>query len=173
MFDKHGIPQSEDIIKLRSPLDLALTSLSDLENHMANFLLVSQRLTRSGQGKPPYEYFETYLVTVSGFPSVALAMLGYYARYPAIPQQNLATLFPFLNDINDYLAKTDPASPFSGAARGPAQLPARRPGKKNNKRYKKQGQNRTQQSSSTTRWSPTGAVNLAANAPPPDRPSRR
>ena len=74
----------KDIIKLRSPLDLALTSLSDLENHMANFLLASQRLTRSGQGKKPYEYFETYFVTVSGFPSVALAMLGYYARYPAI-----------------------------------------------------------------------------------------
>ena len=136
MFDKHGIPQSEDIIKLRSPLDLALTSLSDLENHMANFLLASQRLTRSGQGKTPYEYFETYLVTVSGFPSVALAMLGYYARYPAISQQNLATLFPFLTDIKDHLAKTDPASPFSGAARGPAQTPARRPGKKHNKRDK-------------------------------------
>jgi hypothetical protein len=51
---------------------------------MANFLLASQRLTRSGQGKRPYEYFESYLVTVTGFPSVALAMLGYYARYPAI-----------------------------------------------------------------------------------------
>jgi hypothetical protein len=47
-------------------------------------------------------------------------MMGYYARYPAILQQNLATLFPFLNDIKDHLAKTDPASPFSGAARGPA-----------------------------------------------------
>ena len=54
MVAKHGIPTSEDIIKLRSPLDLVLTSLSDLENHMANFLLASQRLTRSGQGKTPY-----------------------------------------------------------------------------------------------------------------------
>ncbi len=53
MFDKHGIPQSNDIIKLRSPLDLALTSLFDLENHMTNFLLASQRLTRSGQENPP------------------------------------------------------------------------------------------------------------------------
>ena len=77
MVAKHGIPTSEDIIKLRSPLDLVLTSLSDLENHMANFLLASQRLTRSGQGKTPYEYFETYLVTVAGFPSIALAMMGY------------------------------------------------------------------------------------------------
>jgi hypothetical protein len=165
MFDKHGIPQSEDIIKLRSSLDLALTSLSDLENHMTNFLLACQRLTRSGQGKTPYEYFETYLVTVLGFPSEALAMMGYYARYPAISQQNLATLFPFLNDIKDHLATTDPASPFSGAARGPAQTPARRPGKKNNKRDRKQGQKPTQQSSSTTRWGPTGAVNLAESAP--------
>ena len=31
---------------------------------MANFLLASQRLIRIGQEKKPYEYFETYLVTV-------------------------------------------------------------------------------------------------------------
>jgi hypothetical protein len=166
MFAKHGIPPNEDIIKLRSPLDLTLTSLSDLENHMANFL-ASQRLTRSGQGETPYEYFERYLVTVTGFPSVALAMMGYYARYPAISQQNLATLFPFLTDIKDHLAKTDPASPFSGAARGPAQTPARRPGKKHNKRDKKMGPKPTHQSSSTTRW---GAVNLAESAHPPIDP---
>ncbi len=65
--------------KLREPLSLALTSLSDLESHMGNFLLASQRLTRSGQGETPYHYFELYLVTVAGFPSVALAMMGYYS----------------------------------------------------------------------------------------------
>ena len=44
-------------------------------------------------------------------------MMGYYSRYPAIAQQNLATLFPFLDDMKDHLTKTDPASPFSGAAK--------------------------------------------------------
>jgi hypothetical protein len=32
-------------------------------------------------------------------------MMGYYARYPAISQQNLATLFPFLTDIKDHWPK--------------------------------------------------------------------
>jgi hypothetical protein len=103
MVAKHGIPTSEDIHKLREPLSLALMSLSDLESHMGNVLLASQRLTRSGQGETPYHYFELYLVTVAGFPSVALAMMGYYSRYPAITQQNLANLFPFLDDMKDHL----------------------------------------------------------------------
>jgi hypothetical protein len=166
MVAKHGIPTSEDIHKLREPLSLALTSLSDLESHMGNFLLASQRLTRSGQGETPYHYFELYLVTVAGFPSVALAMMGYYSRYPAIAQQNLATLFPFLDDMKDHLTKTDSASPFSAAARGPAQIPARRPGKKHTKRDKKQGQQQQPQSSRTTRWGPYGAVNSAAHTYP-------
>ncbi len=134
MVAKHGIPTSEDIHKLREPLSLALTSLSDLESHIGNFLL----------GETPYHYFELYLVTVAVFPSMALAMMGYYSRYPVIAQQNLATLLPFLDDMKDHLTKTDPASPFSGAAkRGPAQTPAWRPGKKQIKRDKKQGQQQT------------------------------
>jgi hypothetical protein len=44
MTRKHGIATSDDITKLREPLSLALTSLSDLESHMAKFiLLASQR----------------------------------------------------------------------------------------------------------------------------------
>jgi hypothetical protein len=122
---------------------------------MGNFLLVSQRLTRSGQGETPFHYFELYLITVGGFPLVALAMMGYYSRYPAIAQQNLATLFPFLDDMKDHLTKTDPASPFSGAAKEPAQTPARRPGKKHTKRDQKRGQQQQPQSSRTTRCGPT------------------
>jgi hypothetical protein len=85
---------------------------------MGNFLLTFQRLTRSGQGQTPYHYFELYLVTVAGFPLVALAMMGYYARYPAIAQQNV---FPFMDDMKDHLTKTDPASPSLGAVKGPHQ----------------------------------------------------
>ncbi len=110
MIAKHGIPTSDDINKLREPLSRALTSLSDLESHMGNFLLASQRLTRSGQGETPYHYFELFLVTVSGFPSVAHSLTTYYAQYPAILQQSLATLFPFLEKMRHHLAKTDPGS---------------------------------------------------------------
>ncbi len=90
-------------------------------------------------------------------------MMGYYSKYPAIAQQNLATLFPFLEDMKDHLTKTNSASPFSGAARVPVQTPARRPGKKQTQRDKKQGQQQHPQSSRTTRWGLTGAVNSAAH----------
>ncbi len=58
-------------------------SLSDLTDHMDSFLLASQRLTRSGQGETDYRYFELFLETVSGFPSVPASMAGYYTQYPA------------------------------------------------------------------------------------------
>jgi hypothetical protein len=80
---------------------------------MGNFLLASQRLIQRPRENPQC-IFELYLVTVAGFPSVALAMMDYYARYSDISQQNLATLFPFRTDIKDHLAKTEPASPYSG-----------------------------------------------------------
>ena len=48
MRDKHGVATSDDVGKLRDPLSRALTSLSDLTDHMDSFLLASQRLTRSG-----------------------------------------------------------------------------------------------------------------------------
>ena len=63
----------------------------DLTDHMDSFLLASQRLTRSGQRETDYRYFELFLETVSGFPSVSACMAGYYTTYPAILQQSLAT----------------------------------------------------------------------------------
>jgi hypothetical protein len=56
MCAKHGVATSDDISKLRDPLSRALTSLSDLTDHMDSFLLASQRLTRSGQGETDYRY---------------------------------------------------------------------------------------------------------------------
>jgi hypothetical protein len=84
MRAKHGVATSDDVSKLRDPLSRALTSLSDLTDHMDSFLLASQRLTRSGQGETDYRYFELFLETVSGFPSVPASMAGYYTQYPAI-----------------------------------------------------------------------------------------
>ncbi len=83
MTRKHGIATSDNITKLREPPSLALTSLSDLESYMAKNLLVSQRLTRSGQGETPYHYFELYLLLVAGFPSVALILT------PTMPSSTL------------------------------------------------------------------------------------
>jgi hypothetical protein len=84
MIAKHGVATSDDIGKLREPLSRALTSVTDLANHMDLFLLASQRLTRSGQGEKDYRYFELFLKTVSGFPTIALSLPGYYFTCPAI-----------------------------------------------------------------------------------------
>ena len=85
---------------------------------MDRFLLASQRLTRSGQGEKDYRYFELFLESVSNFPSIALSLPGYYLLCPAILQQSLATLFPYLEKLRDHLVRGDPASTFSGSARG-------------------------------------------------------
>jgi phenylpropionate dioxygenase-like ring-hydroxylating dioxygenase large terminal subunit len=54
MANQHGVTTGDDVSKLLSPLSQPLTSLSDLTKHMSSFLLASQRLTRSGQGKTAY-----------------------------------------------------------------------------------------------------------------------
>jgi hypothetical protein len=70
MLDKHGVATGDDANKLLIPLSQQLTSLSDLTKHMSTFLLASQRLTRSGQGETPYNYFKLFLESVAGFPSI-------------------------------------------------------------------------------------------------------
>ncbi len=109
----------------------------DLTDHMDSFLLASQRLTRSGQGETDYQYFELFLETVSGFPSVPVSMAGYYTQYPAILRQSLATLFPYRENLKDHLTRGDPSSPFSDAAKAAQKLaprncqPRSRPNKTN------------------------------------------
>ncbi len=66
MLVQHGVATRDDVNKLQNPLSQAMTSLSDLTKHMANFLLASQHLTRSGQGETPYRYFKLFLETVCG-----------------------------------------------------------------------------------------------------------
>jgi hypothetical protein len=145
MRTKHGVATSDDISKPRDPLSRALTSLLDLTGHMDSFLLASQRLTRSGQGETDYKYFELFLETVWGFPSVPASMAGYYTQYyPAILQQSLATLFSFLENLKDHLTRGAPSSPFSGAAKAlqrPAtrnRQPRSRPNNNNNRTKQQQ-----------------------------------
>ncbi len=118
MLAQHGVATSDDVSKLQDPLSQAMTSLSDLIKHMANFLRASQRLTRSGQGETPYKYFKLFLETVDGFPSIGQSLTTYYAQHPAIAQQSVVTLFPFLEQMKDHLLRNEPGTPFSGAAHG-------------------------------------------------------
>ncbi len=60
---------------------------------MNAFLLASKKLTKSGQGKTPYEYFEAFLETLKGFPVVGLSIPTFYVQYPTMDRQNLAGLF--------------------------------------------------------------------------------
>ncbi len=53
---------------------------------------------------------------MSGFPSIGMCLTTYYSAHPAIINQNLATLFPHLEKMKDYLLKSDPGTPFSGSA---------------------------------------------------------
>jgi hypothetical protein len=118
MLAQHGVATGDDVSKLLDPLSQAMMSLSDLTKHMANFLLASQRLTRSGQGKTPYKYFKLFLETVVSFPSIGQSLTTYYAQHPAIAQQSVVTLFPFLEQMKDHLLRNEPDTPFSGAAHG-------------------------------------------------------
>jgi hypothetical protein len=132
-----------DTMRAKHGVATALTSLSDLTGHMVSILLASQRLTRIGQGETDYKYFEE---TVSGFPSVPAtsSMAGYYTQYPAILQQSLATLFPFLEHLKDHLTRGDPSSPFSGAAKAlqrpgtRTRQPRSRPNNNNNRTKQQQ-----------------------------------
>jgi hypothetical protein len=68
---KHGVATSDDVSALKEPLSRALTSLSNLPNHMNLFLLASQRcqrLTRSGQGETDFNYFKLFLENGVGLP---------------------------------------------------------------------------------------------------------
>jgi hypothetical protein len=172
MRAKHGVS------KLQDPLSRSLTSLSDLTDHMDSFLLASQRLTRSGQGETDYRYFELFLETVSGFPSVPASMAGYYTQYPAI---RLATLFPYLENLKDHLTRGDPSSPFSGAAKTVQKLaprnrqPRSRPNKTNKQQqpanvpapYRPSMPNTS--TNQRQRWGPHGQIALQASSSGPEQ----
>jgi hypothetical protein len=169
MILKHGVATSDDVSALKEPLSRALTSLSNLSNHMDLFLLANQRLTRSGQGETDFNYFKLFLETVSGFPSVALSMPGYSAQFPAILQQSLATLFPYLEKMRDHLVQSNSTSPFSGAAKGnqvraPKAKKAQRPPRTHAKKDKP---SQHPSPAPSPRWSPNGPVAYAAVSVPP------
>jgi hypothetical protein len=153
MTTEHGTTSAEDIKKLRAPLYEPLKALADLERHMNAFLLASKKLTKSGQGKTPYEYFEAFLETLKGFPVVGLSLPNFYAQHPTMDRQNLAGLFPYLKAQLPYMLAQSVASPFSGAV-----IPPSTQKTKNKNRNKGRGKGN---SSSTAdgrppKWGPNG-----------------
>jgi hypothetical protein len=165
MLAKHGVATGNEVSK---PLSQPLTSLSDLTKHMSTLLLVSQRLTRSGQGETAYNYFKLFLETVSSFYSIGVCLTTYYSAYPAIINQSLATLFPHLENMKDYLLKSDPGTPFSGSGQHRGTRSQRR---NNRKKDSTTGSKQTAQANPRTqartpRWSPHGLTLLAATPAP-------
>jgi hypothetical protein len=129
MILKHGVATSDDVSALKEPFSRALTLLSNLSNHMDLFLLASQRLTAHGaaKGRPTSTISSSFLKRCRGpLGRAKYATPGYYAQFPAILQQCVATLFPYLKKMRDHLVRSDPTSPFSGFRRRQRQ-PSPRP----------------------------------------------
>ena len=175
MLAKHGVATGDDVSKLLIPLSQQLTSLSDLTKHMSTFLLASQRLTRSGQGETPYNYFKLFLESVSAFPSIGMCLTTYYSAYPAIINQSLATLFPHLENMKDYLLKSDPGTPFSGSAQHGGLTRKQRRDRANQLKTKgnqpKTNPANPRTQARTPRWSPHGPTLLATTPAPTPAPT--
>ncbi len=105
-----------DLQRLREPLLEPLKALAELETFMAKFKLNTLKLTASGYGKSPYDYFEAFLTTLQSFPRVATSMSTFYAQHPRVADHTIANLFPFLIPQIPFLLAQSNASPFSGAA---------------------------------------------------------
>ncbi len=84
--------------------------------------------------------------------------------------ESFATLFPCVKKMRGHLLRGDPASPFSGSARGGT--PAKGGGKGKNKKGNRPKQQQPQRQPSanpppqqrTTRWSPQGPVAFSASS---------
>jgi hypothetical protein len=168
MLAKNFVATGDDVSKLLTPLSKPLMSLSDLAKYMSTFLLASQRLTRSGQGKTAYNYFKFFLESVSGFPSIGMCFATYYSAYPVIANQSLATLFSHFKNMKNYVLKSDPGNPFSGFAQHSRnkQQQQRRGNKPKGTKPTHQANPRSQANQHTTRWSLHGPPLLATTPAP-------
>jgi hypothetical protein len=79
----YGVATGTDL--QREPLLEPLKALAELEPFMAKFKLNTMKLTASGYGKSPYDYFEAFLTTLQGFPIVATSMSTSTHESPTTP----------------------------------------------------------------------------------------
>jgi hypothetical protein len=116
MITLYGVATVTDLPRLREPLLEPLKALAELEPFMAKFKLDTLKLTASGYGKSPYDYFEAFLTTLQGFTIVDTSMSTFYAQNPRVADHTIANLFPFLIPQIPFLLAQSNASQFSGAA---------------------------------------------------------
>jgi hypothetical protein len=124
MFEKHAVLTGPEFLKkLRAPLFELLQAVADLEAHMGKFVLASLKLSATGHGEDPYRYFELFLESIKGFPLISTTLDGFYQRYRTVPQQNITTLFGYLEPMFSHLIEQTGSAPFSGGATTPAPAP--------------------------------------------------
>jgi hypothetical protein len=125
MFKKHAALTGPDFIlkKLRAPLFEPLQAEADLEAHMGKFVLAFLKLSATGHVEDPYRYFELFLETIKGLPLISTTLDGFYQRYPTVPQQNITTLFGYLEPMVSHLIEQTGTAPFSGGVTTPAPAP--------------------------------------------------
>ncbi len=104
--------------------------MADLEAHIGKFLLASLKLSATGHGEEPYRYFELFLESIKGFPLISTTLDGFYQRYPTVPQQNITTLFGYLESMVSHLINQTGSTPFSGGATTPAPAPKANPNRR-------------------------------------------
>ena len=155
MITLYGVATGTDLQRLREPLLEPLKALAELEPFMAKFKLNTLKLTASGYGKSPYDYFEAFLTTLQGFPIVATSMSTFYAQNPRVADHTIANLFPFLIPQIPFLLAQSNASPFSGAAT------QRQP---NNKNKNKSNKNtKGAKTHARQQWGPKGPTATASH----------
>jgi hypothetical protein len=94
------------------------------------------------------------LETVASFPSIGQSLNTYYAQHPAIAQQSVVTLFPFLEQMKDHLLRNAPSSPFSGLAQQPGLTRKQRRDRANQLKNKGKGGGGTQTNQRTNQRTP-------------------
>ncbi len=149
----YGVATGTDLQRLREPLLEPLKALSELEPFMARFKLNTLKLTASGYGKSPYDYFEAFLTTLQDFPIVATSMFTFYAQHLRVADHTITNLFQFLIPQIPFLLSQSHASPFSGAATQP------QPNKNKNKNKNKTNKNnKGTKTHSRLQWGPKGST---------------
>jgi hypothetical protein len=97
-----------------------------------------------------------------------MCLTTYYSACPAIVSQSLATLFPHLKNMKDYLLKSDPGNLFFGSAQHSRtkQQQQRRGNKPKDIEQTHQANPRSQANQRTPRWSPHDPTLFAATPAP-------
>ena len=157
MCTRHGVLNQSDLELLREPLNVPLAELAKLEKHMSDFRLASIQLELSGQGLTPFQLFESFLTTLTAFPSVPQCMSTFYGHNPVMNNHTIDLLFPFLRSQLPFLMSQSGSPQFSGAATGST----------NWDNSNRQAKLKKKKAPKKQKWSANGAVLGAKGLTPP------